>query len=359
MTRTDILHPDPSLLDNPQTYKSLDPSGMLAHIQRLPAQCQAAWQQARQFSLPSDYSGIDRVIVLGMGGSAIGGELALGLLAGKAFALVQRDYGLPCPADNRTLVIASSYSGETEETLTAFRCALDSPARCLAITTGGRLKALAEEYDKPVFVIDYRSPPRAALASSLMPILAILHRLGLVPEMAADVGQAQSVMDAMARSIAPEVPLSENAAKQLAARLHGRAGIIYGAEFLTGVARRWKTQINENSKSWAFFETLPESNHNAVVGYSYPLNPGDRFMAVMLTSSLLNPRVQKRLAITDNILEHAGVPRQSINATGAAPFSQMMSLVLFGDYVSYYLALLNQVDPTPVAVIDFLKRSLE
>ncbi len=347
-----------NILDDPQAYKTLDPSDMLGHIHRLPEQCQAVWQEALEFDLPRDYSGVKKVIVLGMGGSAIGGELALGLLGGKAFGLVQRDYELPSPLDEETLVIGSSYSGETEETLSSFAVALDSAARTLAITTGGRLKALAEGHRKPVFLINYKAPPRAALAYSLMPILALLHKVGLLPDMSGDVREAKEVMTALARRIGEKVPSSENSAKQLAARLQDKIGVVYGAAFLSGVARRWKTQINENSKAWAFFEILPELDHNAVVGYEYPKDLLPHLVATMLRSNLLNPRIQKRYQITGEILARAGIPYQLIDAEGKSVFSQMMSLVLYGDYVSYYLALLNQIDPTPVKVIDFLKKSL-
>lgn len=346
------------ILDNLPAYPSLDPSNMLEHIHRLPQQCSAVWQEAMRFNLPPDYRDINKVIVLGMGGSAIGGELALGLIAGKAFTAVQRDYTLPCPLDEHTLVIASSYSGETEETLAAFGAALDCQAKTLAITTGGKLKAIAESRHIPVFPIGYQSPPRAALAYSLMPILAVLNKIGLLPDLSADVAEASATMSSIVQRIGEKAPISTNPAKQLAGHLHGHVAVIYGAEFLSGVARRWKTQINENSKAWAFFEVLPEFNHNAVVGYEHPDKTFPQPVPVVLSSDLLSSRIQKRIEVTRSILAHAGIPHQLVKMEDGSPFSHMMGLVLFGDYVSFYLALLNRVDPTPVTVIDFLKKSL-
>lgn len=346
------------VLDNLSAYPSLDPSNMLEHIHRLPEQCSAVWQEAIRFDLPPDYRDINKVVVLGMGGSAIGGELALGLVAGKAFTAVQRDYTLPCPLDKHTLVIASSYSGETEETLTAFGAALDCHTKTLVITTGGKLKAIAESRQVPVFPIGYQSPPRAALAYSLMPILAVLTKIGLLPDLSEDVVGASAIMSALAQRIDEKAPFSTNRAKQLADHLHGHVAVIYGAEFLSGVARRWKTQINENSKAWAFFEVLPEFNHNAVVGYEHPGKHVPQPVPVMLSSNLLSSRMQKRIEVTRSILTRAGIPHQLVKMEDGTPLSQMMGLVLFGDYVSYYLALLNRVDPTPVNVIDFLKKSL-
>ncbi len=346
------------ILDNLPAYRSLDPSGMLEHIHRLPAQCSAVWQEAMRFKLPPDYRDINKVIVLGMGGSAIGGELALGLVAGKAFTAVQRDYTLPCPLDEHTLVIASSYSGETEETLTAFGAALDCKAKTVAVTTGGKLKAIAERRHVPIFPIGYQSPPRAALAHSMMPILAVLTKIGLLPDLSADVAEAGTAMSSLAQRIGEQSPLTANPAKRLAGQLHGHVAVIYGAEFLSGVARRWKTQINENSKAWAFFEVLPEFNHNAVVGYEHPGKHVPQPVPVMLSSNLLSPRLQKRIEVTGSIMARAGLTHELVSGEGKAKFAQMMGLILFGDYVSFYLALLNRVDPTPVNVIDFLKKSL-
>ncbi|MDZ4246593.1 MAG: bifunctional phosphoglucose/phosphomannose isomerase, partial [Dehalococcoidia bacterium] len=168
------------ILDDIQNYNKLDPSNMLAHLHELPEKCESAWREAMNITLPGDYSNLNRVIILGMGGSAIGGELAQSLVTEKAFTAVHRDYGMPYPLDEKTLVIASSYSGETEETLDSFSVALDSPAKSIALTTGGRVKELAERHGKPVFTIKYKAPPRAALAYSLMPTQAGLHKVGLI-----------------------------------------------------------------------------------------------------------------------------------------------------------------------------------
>jgi glucose/mannose-6-phosphate isomerase len=347
-------------LDDPRILKQYDPEGMLNHLHRLPQLCQQAWQMALSFKLPTDYADIDKVLVLGMGGSAIGGDLAASLTQDEArlAIIVCRGYELPAFTDARTLVIASSYSGNTEETLASFEKALKTDAKKLAITTGGRLKTVAQKRDIPVFSFDYQAQPRAALPFSLLPVLCFLSRLGLISDKSPEVAEAVLVLEGLSSRIAEAVPHAQNQAKQLASRLHNRLPVVYGAGITSEVAHRWKTQLNENSKSWAFHEVFPELNHNAVVGYQFPEELATRIVVVLLRSALLAERVRLRYQITSQLLERAGVSYQIIDGEGQSPLSQVMSLVLFGDYTSYYLAMLYKIDPSPVKAIDFLKQQL-
>src|SRR3972149_1733719 len=246
-------------LDLPATYERLDPEGLLGRIRELPRQCREAWRQAAAFKLPSDFWRVGRLVVLGMGGSAIAGDLLRALLSrrGRASVTVVRGYDLPAFVDEKTLVVASSYSGETEETLAAFSKALHGPAKKAVVTGGGRLAALAREREIPVFVYSYAGEPRAALGFSLMPLLAICEQIGLVTDPAADVVEATEMMADLGQQIGSSVAEANNPAKQLAERLVDRIPVVYGAEALAPVALRWKTQVNEKSKGWAFHEERP------------------------------------------------------------------------------------------------------
>jgi glucose/mannose-6-phosphate isomerase len=347
-------------LDDPQLFKKLDPGGMLQCLHEMPQLCQQAWQMAMKFDLPSDYSQVNKVVVLGMGGSAIGGDLvsSLSISEAKLPVLVYRDYSIPAFVDAQTLVIASSYSGMTEETLSSFQQALETESKKLAITTGGRLKTMAEERNIPVFRFDYKSQPRAALAFSFLPVLGILYRLGFISDRSADVAEMVSVLDRLSQKVGEGMPVANNPAKQLAQKLYGHLAVIYGAGITSEVARRWKTQLNENSKAWAFYEVFPELNHNAVVGYQFPPELASKIVVVLLRSGLLPRRIQLRYQVTCQLLERAKVGYQIVDGEGNSPLNQMMSLVLFGDYVSYYLAMLYKIDPTPVKAIDYLKGEL-
>jgi glucose/mannose-6-phosphate isomerase len=347
-------------LDDLLVYRRLDPSGMLDHLHRFPAQCRLAWEKVLKFSLPPEYSPVDKVVILGMGGSAIGGDLVrrLALTESKVPVWVHRDYGLPPLVDRDTLVIASSYSGNTEETLSAFNAALKTPARKLAITSGGRLKQLAEKEGIPVFSIDYPAPPRAAFPHSFVPLVGIFQKLGLLGDKSADLKTALEVLDRLSPDLVETSPLAANPAKQLAARLKGRLVVIYAGEMLSEVARRWKTQLNENGKAWAFFELFPELNHNAVMGYEFPVELRDRVSVILLHSDLLSPRSQRHYEATAELLGKLEIGHKVVGAVGETALAQVMSLVLLGDYVSFYLAMLNETDPTSLFAIDFVKRYL-
>jgi len=344
-------------LDDLLIYRQLDASGMLDHLHQFPGQCRLAWERVLKFDLPPEYSPVDKVVILGMGGSAIGGDMVrrLALTESKAPVWVHRDYGLPPFVDRSTLVIASSYSGNTEETLSAFTASLETPAKKLAITAGGKLKKLAEKEGIPVFVIDYQAPPRAAFPHSFVPLVGIFQKLGLLGDKSADLKQALEALDKLAGDVVETKPLTSNPAKQLAARLWGHLAVIYGGEILSEVGRRWKNQLNENSKAWAFFELFPELNHNAVVGYDFPPEVRDRVFVVLLHSDLFSPRSRFHYEATAELLVKSGISHELVEAVGATALAQVMSLVLFGDYVSLYLAMLNETDPTPLEAVDFVK----
>ncbi len=347
-------------LDNPEVYKQFDTANMLAQLYGLPQQCLNAWHKAGEFTLPREYRSIDKVVILGMGGSAIGSDLVRSLASRekKLTVFVNREYELPAFVDEKTLVIASSYSGNTEETLSAFSQALKTKSKKIVTTTGGKLKDMADAANVPVFAIDHVSSPRAALGYSFMPIMAFLHNLGLIKGISIDVQAMSQTMESLLAELKETVSTDSNQAKQLALKLYGNIAVIYGAEFVSDVARRWKTQINENSKAWAFHEILPELNHNAVVGYQFPTELTLKLFVVFLRCPSLHPRTLIRYQITSEMLTQNNINHQTVNSQGDDMLSQMMSLVFLGDWVSYYLAILYQTDPTPVKVIDYLKKRL-
>ncbi len=347
-------------LDDLLIYRRLDASGMLDHLHQFPEQCRLVWEKVLKFGLPPEYSPVDKVVILGMGGSAIGGDMVrrLALAESKMPVWVHRDYGLPPFVDSNTLVIASSYSGNTEETLSAFTASLKTPAKKLAITAGGKLKQLADKEGIPVFSIDYQAPPRAAFPHSFVPLVGIFQKLGLLGDKSADLKQALQILNKLAGDLVETTPLVANPAKQLATKLRGSLVVIYGGEVLSEVARRWKNQLNENSKAWAFFELFPELNHNAVVGYEFPPEIKDRVFVVLPHSALFSPRSQLHYEATAKLLAESGISHEVVEAVGETALAQVMSLVLFGDYVSFYLAMLNETDPTPLAAVDFVKRYL-
>jgi glucose/mannose-6-phosphate isomerase len=349
-------------LDDLKLYGELDKENMLGHLHDFPQECEKAFEMAKNITLPSALSEIDNVVILGMGGSAIGGDLVSSLVTNECKVPVQvcRGYSLPGYAGKLTLVVSSSYSGNTEETLSCFEQSLKAGAQNLVITTGGKLKELAEKNKVPVFLFDYKSPPRAALPYSFVPLLVIMRRLGLSKTASdySDIKEAITLLKTEESQINETAPESVNPAKKIARKLHDRLAVIYGAEMVAEVAHRWKTQINENSKAWAFYEVLPELNHNSVVGYEYPAELRRKFLVVMLNSEFLSPRVKLRYDTTKIIMEKSKVEFEECKGTGKSPLADMMYLILLGDYISYYLAILYGTEPAPVKTIDFLKNEL-
>lgn len=338
-------------------FSAADPMDMLARIRELPLQCRQSWAAVSGATLPESCCRALNVAVLGMGGSAIGGDLARSLVSASCRApiTVLRDYDLPAWVDENTLVIASSYSGNTEETLSAFEEATARGSHMVAMTTGGKLQEAAVAAGATVFPVTYVSQPRAALGWSLVPMLGLLQAAGFSPDQSVAVAEAADVMDLLQAEIDATVPEHGNAAKQLARRLQGRIPVVYGSGLLSEVARRWKGQMNENAKNWSFYEVLPELNHNAVLGYEFPADLAARLTVIMLSAPGDHPRNRVRQTVTAELLRRAGVKVEDVSARGQSPLAQILSAIHLGDYVSYYLAILNGVDPSHVNAINYLK----
>jgi glucose/mannose-6-phosphate isomerase len=359
-------------LNDFQRFPEIDSQGMLSHALNLPQICLDAWELgARQYPRLelSERWGVERgysrwarqIVVTGMGGSAIGGDLLSTLVADECPCpiLVHRGYGLPAFVYGpEALVIGCSHSGNTEETLSAFEQAHKRGTSLLAITTGGELARLADEWGAPVIRYVYDSQPRAALGYPFILLVSLLCQLGLAADKGDDLAEAAEVMRSWQTELGPEVPLAYNPAKRLAELLMARLPIIYGAGLTEPVARRWKTQFNENAKCWAFFETMPELNHNTVVGYERSEQVRQWANVVMLRSPDDSSRIQTRWRITRQMLLREGASTEEVMARGQNRLAQMLSLIHYGDLVSIYLALASEVDPTPISSIVYLKEQL-
>lgn len=347
-------------LDERSQYDEVDRAGMLQRILELPQQVRDAWSLAQRTRLPSSHAGAANIVICGMGGSAIGGDLTRSLVEGEARIPIRviRGYELPGFVGENSLVILSSFSGTTEETLACCEHALRVNARVLAVTTGGSLASRAHQAGFPLVQFQYPGQPREAIAYSTLLMLGVLTSLGYVPDRTTEIEAAGTLLEAMAQELGPDTPADRNPAKRLAQRLFGRIGVIYGGGIMAEVARRWKGQLNENAKNWAFFEQLPELNHNAVLGYQFPMNLSERLLVVILSSSLNHRRIITREAITAELLGRWGVRAERVEARGSGRLEHVLTATYFGDFVSYYLALINEIDPSDIEIIDYLKQRL-
>lgn len=354
-----LTHPES--LDSGHTFARLDPSGLRNRLRALPGHCREAWQQAKGLTPPQEWSRVNKVVIGGMGGSAIAGDLVadLAALQQRIPVLVVRDFSLPFTLDQNTLFIGCSHSGSTEETLSLFRQAQRQNAQILAVAGGGILLAEAASASIPSLTINAPGEPRSAVGYNLMLLLGALNNCGIIKADDAEVEAAIAALQAQVAKLSEAVPAEENLAKQIARELADKLILVYGGGFFTGMARRWKTQLNENAKAWAFFETLPELLHNSVEAFNTPTeNHQDKFILV-LKPGIESKDLQSRYRVVAELLKQKNIPHRIVESDQGTPLAQMLSMLTLGDYVSYYLAMLHGVDPSPIPAISRGKELLD
>jgi glucose/mannose-6-phosphate isomerase len=350
-----------SILDDRERILAGDPGGMSGHMESFASQLRTAVGMGKETPLGVTGEGVRAVAVVGMGGSAIGGEMAAGYLAGSLSVPISvvRDYSLPAYVGPGTLVYVSSYSGNTEETLSAYSEARQRGATIVCSTTGGEVARIAAEEGHDVVQVPAGYPPRAALGFSLVPLLFVLARLGLAPDPSQDVDDATAVIEDGVGRLGLGVPTAGNEAKELASWFFEHVPVVYGSVPGTSVvANRWCGQLSENSKVVAHRNELPEMNHNEIVGWSGVRPMGGSARVVFLRDADDHPRVSRRMDITRATVEAAGAETRDVSSRGGTKLARLLSLVQLGDFTSFYLAILCGVDPTPVAPIDALKKRL-
>lgn len=347
-------------LNNIERFKQLDPEDMIGHINGLPDQLAAAWKLGNKLPLLR-WRGIRQVVVAGMGGSAIGSDLVAAYAEHKLKAgwTTWRDYGLPAWAlGNETLVICSSHSGNTEETLSAFKAARAAGCRILAICTDGELQKAAKKGKSALWIFKHTGQPRAAVGYSFGLLLAAAARLKLLPDPGDEVADAIAAMKDQQKALLPEVRDTRNSAKRMGGQFMGRWITIYGAGIMAPVARRWKTQLNEVAKVAASFEIIPEADHNALQGVTQPEGQFNATMAIFLQAAHNDPRNQRRTELTRMAIMLQGQNTDTITASGDSRMANMWTALHYGDYAAYYLAMAYGVDPTPVPMLNELKEKM-
>ena len=347
-------------LDDVNQFKKIDPSGMLGEIQGLPDQLVLAWKTAETYLLPQieDFS---NVIIAGMGGSAIGADLIAAYAAPlcEIPIIVLRGYHLPLWAQsNKTLVVCSSHSGNTEETLSVFQEAISNKCTVMSISTGGQLLRSSSEKNLVGWKFDHLGQPRSAVGFSFGMLLNLFSRLKLLNDQNAILESTVSEMREYIKKIDASVPVSQNLAKRIAGQAINRFLVILGAEHLEPIARRWKTQINELAKCWAQFEFLPEADHNTLAGLVFPEANLQNTYALFLNSENYHPRNQKRLDLTFSEFLMAGMSTDKVIISEKSTVSEIWKMLLLGDFVAYYLAMAYQIDPTPIEALDNFKKEM-
>ncbi len=326
---------------------------MLKLIRKLPDEIEEAFE----FNIPKiDLSGIKNIIFGGMGGSAISGDLARLFLSSLPIPMeTVRDYELPSYVDSNSFVVVSSYSGNTEETISIYKNALSRGATILSITSGGKLAALSEENKTPLVKIPSGFPPRTALGYLFIPIIMALHENGIkVTEL---IEQLKALPNFL-RKLQEEFESLDSLALELSEKFYLRIPVIYSSRRLYPVAMRWKTQINENAKAFVHIADLPELDHNEITGVDKPEDEVEQLWVVFLRDEDDHERIRLRMEFTADIIRDSVMGITFVDSRGSNPVERIFYLIYLGDYLSYFLSNNYQVDPIAIPRIDELKRRL-
>jgi len=350
-------------LDDLGAIARLDSEDVLGATERFAEQCREAWAIGRTVRGLPDAAGVENVVVIGMGGSGISGEVVQALVEprlGVPWRTIKGYGPLPEWIGRNTLTFVVSYSGDTEETLAAFEETHNRGARAVAVSSGGRLADLASSYGVAHVKIPGGMQPRASLGFLTMPVLAVLVEIGMVPDCSNDVDEAVEMLGGLSKSCARDVPVERNTVKQLAISLAGRVPLIYGGSGLAEVAAyRFKCDLNEYAKMPAFSHFFPEMNHNELEAYGAQNSPaGEQFVVVLLRDSGDHERVALRLDITKKLIEKSMTEVIELHSQGAHALSRLLSLVLVNQLAAIYAGLSNGIDPGPVPFIAKLKKEL-
>lgn len=350
-------------LDSFAKIEKYDKSSMLELIESFPDQCQDAKCIGYDFELPEGFrTSYKNIVCSGLGGSAIGADLVRSYIAddAKIPVFVNRNYNLPNFVDEDTLVIVSSYSGNTEETLSSYRDARSRGSEIVVITSGGKLDKNAKEDSVPRINIPTGFPPRAALGYSFFPLLILFSKLGIIKDQSALIDDAiHNLRKLKAGRIGYRVKHRDNIAKKIANELFGKFIVIYsGQDHTDSVVTRWRGQLAENSKTLASSHIFPEMNHNEIVGWENPRRIIKNFAVVVLRDAADHPRTSKRMDVTRHILRKDKIEVIEVSSIGKELLARMFSLIYIGDFVSFYLAILNSRDPSPVERVAYLKKEM-
>ncbi|MCM8763929.1 MAG: bifunctional phosphoglucose/phosphomannose isomerase [Candidatus Omnitrophica bacterium] len=341
------------ILDDKNLIRKIDKSGMLELIENFDSQCIDADSISISDVPVRDY---DCVVWAGMGGSAIAGDILkqmVEMYCSLPF-IVHRNYGLPNYVNNRSLVFAISYSGDTEETLSAFKEGVKKKASIVSLSSGGQLEKLSKREGVLHIKIPAGQPPRCSLGYIFFPLANLLRRLGFVEQV--DAGKIAELARTYRNIYGVES--RENRAKEFARKMHGKNIVIYSGEGLLPAATRWKTQIAENSKQMVAVNVFPEMNHNEIMAWNFPSHLISNSVVFFLRDSKDNERVRLRMNLTGEILKSKSIPVYDVESQGIQTVERIFSLILLGDWISFYLALLNGVDPTEIKEISYLKKKL-
>ena len=359
-----------TILDQPEEVKRVDKSGLLGLCTQTPKYCEDAVELAKKVRIPNEvnisseisikYGKPQQIIVAGMGGSAIGGEILRDWLRDELPIPIEvcKDYTLPAYANENTLVFAVSYSGNTEETLNAFVDAIRRKCMTMTVTSGGHLLSFSEKLRIPHVTIPRGLSPRVAIPYIFFPMPVLLARMGILPNVDDDIQEVIRVLERLGEENSPQTPTERNPSKKLALELAETLPVVYGFRQYGAISRRLKTQLNENSKVLSKHDVFPELSHNEVVGWEAPEAFTKKFSIILIRDRDEPPEIQHRIEATKALALRKAQRVLEIYTKGKRKLAKMFSVSQVGDFASIYLAILRDTDPAPVEIIDKIKMEM-
>lgn len=354
-----------TVLDNQQKTLEISKSPVYESISLFPDQIKQAWDEMMKLKLPKDFKKIKEMIVAGMGGSALGARMidSLNFEVLEVPLEIVSGYHLPAYVDKDTLVIISSYSGNTEETISCFEEASKRKSKIFVITGGGELAKLAKNKKIPVYTFrDRYNPskqPRLGLGYSITAEIALLSKLKLIRADEAQISEAINYLEEIRPKLSVNSLLKENRAKKIAESLKNQIVVVVSSEHLNGAAHTFKNMFNESSKNFAVRFSLPELNHHLLEGLSFPKENKKVLKILFLESDFYDPEIKKRIRVTKEVIEKNEISYDSLKLQGRTRLVQTYETIYIGSFVSYYLALLNETDPAEIPWVDYFKKKLK
>ncbi len=351
-------------LDKLEEIKKLDQGMALESVEKFPDQCQQAFEEAKNISTPDNYKSVKNVVIVGMGGSAYAARIVKSLFLTKLTKPVElvTGYDLPSYVNSDSLVFLSSFSGTTEETLNSGNQAKEKGAKIAGITSGGKLAEFFKENNYPSYIFkpihNPSNQPRIGQGYMVVGSLILLRSLGIIEFTDNETQQAIEHIKQAGRKLSQTVPLSNNPAKRISYDFFGRYPVLFSGDIFEGALHGIRNPFNETSKQFAAYFSIPELNHHLMEGFSFPKDNQEKLYVVVFESDLYAPKIKKRVEITKDVLGQNGIHFTSYKLQGPSELAQMLELLQWGGFVTFYLGMLNAIDPGKIPWVDYFKREL-
>ncbi len=352
------------ILDDLKTIKAYNKFKVAKAISFLPDQINESWSDVLKLQLPNNYSNLQNIVTCGMGGSNLATELVRSVYGPDIklpFVLV-RNYHLPNFVNNKTLVIITSYSGNTEETLSCFKEARAKKAKIFCLSTGGKLKVLATKYNIPYYNIDKKynpsNQPRYSIGLQLGATLALLSKIKLIKNISPEIKQSAEYLFILNQTFIPEIDSTNNFAKKLAVELQGQLPILVSADFLSANVHILANQVSESAKNIIQYYQIPELNHHLMEGLNMPSAISAKIKFIFFNSNLYSDRISRRFYVTEKVLKNQKIKFIDYSISSDSKLLTALEVLLLGSWTSYYLTILNQKNPTAIPLVDFFKKEL-